>query len=81
MPNIGLIQTFDPTRGTGTILPEEGGSLLLFSRSELVDPHRAPRPDQRYLYDVSALSSGQRRAVNLRREGREGHPGATPVHR
>lgn len=69
MTDFGTIKSYDSTKGTGTIVPEQGGDALPFRKSDLQQQVQEPRQDQRYGYDVKNANNGKRYAINLEPQG------------
>jgi cold shock protein len=69
MTDFGTIKSYDRDRGSGTILPEQGGDALPFRKSDLQQQAQEPRQDQRYGYDVKNADNGKRYAINLKAQG------------
>lgn len=69
MSHFGKIKWYNSGKGSGTILPDEGGDALPFRRSDLQPEGQEPQTDQRFSYETSEVDGGQKRAVNLRQQG------------
>jgi len=69
MTDFGTIKSYDGDRGTGTIVPEQGGDALPFRKSDLQQQAQEPRLNQRYGYDVKNADNGKRYAINLKPQG------------
>ncbi|WP_053058898.1 cold-shock protein [Croceicoccus naphthovorans] len=63
----GKIRWYNGSKGSGTIIPDSGGDVLPFRRSDLQD-NAEPKTDERYSYDTSDAIGGRKRAINLRRQ-------------
>ena len=65
MKLFGIVQSFDMTKGFGSIQPETGGDALRFDRSAFSwQPSGSTTAGQRLSYDL-AHTNGQPSAVNL----------------
>ncbi|WP_041558676.1 cold-shock protein [Novosphingobium sp. PP1Y] len=73
MSHFGKIKSYDPSKGAGMITPEKGGDALPFKKSDLQQQAQEPKVDQRYGYETSEISGGNKRAVNLQQQQGDGH--------
>ncbi len=71
MTDFGTIKSYNSDKGTGTIVPEQGGDALPFRKADMQQEGQQPRQEHRYGYDVHTGDGGQRRAVNLRPQEQE----------
>lgn len=71
MTDFGTIKSYDSDKGTGTIIPEQGGDALPFRKVDMQHEAQEPRQEHRYGYDVQTGDGGRRRAVNLRLQQQE----------
>ncbi|MEE4186900.1 MAG: hypothetical protein V2I76_00445, partial [Roseobacter sp.] len=68
MTHFGKIKSYDSSSGTGSITPEEGGSVLRFRKADLQQEGQMPKVDQRFSYETSESDGGQMHAVNLQHQ-------------
>ena len=66
MKLFGIVQSFDMTKGFGSIQPETGGDALRFENSAIKwERTDSPRAEQRLSYELGTNSEGKPCAVNL----------------
>ena len=65
MKYFGTVKSFDETKGTGSIKPEQGDDELGFEKSAISWADKsAPKEGQRLSYDLGS-TDGRKTAVNL----------------
>lgn len=69
MTKYGNIKSYDTSKGSGTIAPEQGGEVLNFGKSDLQQEASAPRSGQRFSYERKQVDGGMVTATNLRQQG------------
>ncbi|TNE29483.1 MAG: cold-shock protein [Alphaproteobacteria bacterium] len=79
MTHFGTIKSYDSSVGTGRITPEKGGDALGFRKSDLKEGSDAPKPDQRFGYEVKDAENGKRYAINLQAQAAEAAGAAAPA--
>ena len=66
MKLFGIVQSFDMTKGFGSIQPETGGHALRFENSAIKwNRSDSPRADQRLSYELGTNADGNPCALNL----------------
>ncbi len=65
MLHYGRIQTYDASKGCGTIAPDKGGQMVEFGRADLHRDADAPKAGQRFGYQVSQIGNTNPRATKL----------------
>ena len=67
MTHFGRIKSYDSGKGAGTIRPEEGGDMLPFGKSDLLQESQDPKVGDRYGYETNQVDGRDVCAVNLQR--------------
>ena len=68
----GKLEEWDEDRGSGFITPLRGGDPVSVHISAFHADRRRPRVGELLSFEVEAAAEGKRRAINVRRPGREG---------
>ena len=67
MPYFGKIKHYDSWRGTGAILPSQGGEPLPFGKDDLLREGKRPLVDEEYSFETFEVNGQNKRATNLKR--------------
>lgn len=69
MTKYGNIKSYDTSKGSGTIAPEQGGEVLNFGKFDLQQEASTPKSGQRFSYERrKQVDGGMVTATNLRQQ-------------
>jgi CspA family cold shock protein len=68
MTNFGTIESYDSSKGRGTIAPESGGTTLHFVKADLRQEAAQPEVGQRFGYNARQVGGSDPQAVNLQQD-------------
>ncbi|WP_100259172.1 cold-shock protein [Qipengyuania seohaensis] len=64
----GKVKSYDSSKGSGMIAPEQGGDALPFEKSDLKQQGKEPAANQRFGYETRKGDDGKECATNLQQQ-------------